>query len=105
MLVFFSDYIDRGLDSAGVLAFLRKFSAEHRVVALVGNHDAMMINTVLGDDDGQNWAANGMASTATSYGYGALVEPPMPADEKRAKIVEALRSDRQVVGDASIAER
>ncbi len=94
------DYVDRGPDSAGVLAFLRKFSTAHRVVALVGNHDAMLVETVLGGDDGLDWAANGMASTAISYGHGALVAQTMSADEKRVRIVEALRSDRQAVDDA-----
>ncbi len=83
-----------------MLAFLRKFSTEHRVVALVGDHDAMMVEAILGDDDGLDWAANGMASTAISYNHGALVAQPMSADEKRIKIVEALRSDRQVIKDA-----
>ena len=100
LFVFLGDYVDRGSDSAGVLAFLRKFSAENRVVALVGNHDAMLVETVLGDDDGLDWAANGMASTAISYGYGALVGQSMCTDKRRASIVEALRSDRQAVEDA-----
>lgn len=60
----------------------------------------MMVETILGDDDVLDWAANGMASTAISYGYGAMVAQSMCADEKRARIVEALRSDQQVVEDA-----
>ena len=98
--VLLGDYVDRGPDSAGVIAFLQKLAVEHHVVALVGNHDAMMVESILGDDDGQDWAANGMTSTAISYGHGALVAEPMSADEKRARIVKALRSDRQVVDDA-----
>ncbi len=83
-----------------MLASLRKLATEHRIVALVGNRDAMMVEAVIGDDDGLDWAANGMASTAISYGHVALVAQPMSADEKRVRIVEALRSDRQVIRDA-----
>ena len=100
MFVLLGDYVDRGPDSAGVIAFLRKFSGEHHIVALVGNHDAMMVEVILGYDNGQNWAANGMASTAISYGFGALVARSMPGDEKRARIVEALRADGRAVEDA-----
>ena len=98
--VFLGDTIDRGPDSAGVIAFLRKYSVEHQVVALRGNHDQMMADAVLGRDDGTNWAINGMAPTARSYGHGDLLAQEIPADRKLAMIVEALRSDQQAVEDA-----
>ena len=41
-----------------------------------------------------------MALTVISYGQGAMVAQSMSADEKRARIVEALRLDRKVIEDA-----
>ena len=68
-------------------------------MALRGNHDEMMQRTVLSLNDGWDWANNGMASTARSYGL-ALVTAKMPAPDKRALIVEALRADERVLDDA-----
>ena len=100
LYVFLGDYIDRGPGSAGVIRFLREFSDKHCVVALRGNHDQMMVGTVLGQDDGASWIANGMATTAASYGYSKLVQEVMSADEKQTRMVEVLRLDPQVVDDA-----
>lgn len=80
---------------AGVLAFLRKFFTEHRCQSVGRHHDA----TILGDNAGQAGSER-MASTAISYGHGAPVAQTISADKKRARIVEALRSDRQTVEDA-----
>ena len=98
--MFLGDYVDRGPDSAGVIAFLRKYSVEHQVVAIRGNHDQMMADAALCVDDGMNWAYNGMAATARSYGHIDLLAREMPADEKLAMIIDALRRDPQVIDDA-----
>jgi serine/threonine protein phosphatase 1 len=76
-VVHLGDYIDRGEDSAGVLArLLRPFSAEPspRVINLAGNHEAMMLaafhSTAQGgrDDSVMHWLANGGADTLASWG-------------------------------------
>ena len=100
LFIFLGDYVDRGPDSAGVIASIRALGRTHQVVALRGNHDELMQTTVLGTDDGWDWANNGMASTARSYGYDALIEQKLSAFEKRALIVDALRSDERVRDDA-----
>jgi serine/threonine protein phosphatase 1 len=100
VFVFLGDYVDRGPDSAGVIAFLRAFERDRQVVALRGNHERMMTDALLDGDDGLNWAANGLDSTAISYSYGSLVSLDMPADEKLTVLVEALRADPRVVDDA-----
>ena len=100
LFVFLGDYVDRGPDSAGVIASIRALGRTHQVVALRGNHDQLFAETELERTDGWDWANNGMASTARSYGYGVLIEQKLPAFVKRALIIDALRSDERVRDDA-----
>lgn len=70
-LVFVGDMIDRGPDSAGVLARLRALqrSAPARIICLMGNHERMMLD-FLADParHGPRWIAAGGAETLTSFG-------------------------------------
>jgi serine/threonine protein phosphatase 1 len=88
-VVHLGDYVDRGDDSAGVLArLLRPFPAEPspRVVNLAGNHEAMLLAAV---DDGDtasvlHWLSNGGADALASWG----ISPRSPAEEWRQRIPE-----------------
>ncbi len=64
------DYVDRGPDSAGVVARLARLTAEDgHVVCLRGNHDALLTGFL--DEpakSGQMWLDNGGDATLRSYG-------------------------------------
>ena len=68
-IVFLGDYIDRGPSSRGVIEFMMRAS-EFGVVCLKGNHEEMMVQSVLRRDevDVRQWVQNGGAETLRSYG-------------------------------------
>lgn len=70
-LVFLGDYIDRGPDSAKVVATLRKLQAAdpERVVCLRGNHEQMMIDAIRTGDDHlyHHWLMNGGEAALDSF--------------------------------------
>jgi len=72
-LLHLGDYIDRGEDSAGVLArLLRPWPAAPapRVINLMGNHEEMMLTAIdVADGDSvQHWLSNGGANALASWG-------------------------------------
>jgi serine/threonine protein phosphatase 1 len=86
--VYLGDYVDRGADSAGVIARLRQRAAETPVRLLMGNHEAMFMDFLRGGP-GRDWLRNGGAATALSYGVdprrgavlqGAMVRAVPPVD-------------------------
>jgi serine/threonine protein phosphatase 1 len=90
-VVHLGDYIDRGADSAGVLARLvRAWSPEPapRVVNLMGNHEAMLL-AALDTADRESvlhWLSNGGADTLASWGLSPRAPPAdwrlrIPADQ------------------------
>jgi serine/threonine protein phosphatase 1 len=68
-VVTLGDYVDRGPQSAGVIAFLIRRQAQADVVCLKGNHEDMMLRAVAGEDGGPRaWLLNGGRETLRSYG-------------------------------------
>lgn len=69
-LVFVGDYIDRGPDSAGVVARLRDLQAERTggVVCLMGNHEDLLLKALKRPEIMENWLYNGGGATLASYG-------------------------------------
>jgi len=67
--VFIGDYIDRGPDSAGVIAFVRAIEARDpdNVVCLMGNHEDLLLQA-LADGDPSSWLDNGGDATLRSFG-------------------------------------
>lgn len=79
-IVHLGDYVDRGEDSAGVLArLLRPFPADPapRVINLMGNHEEMaLIALDMADPDSvQHWLTNGGGETLTSWGISPRTAP------------------------------
>jgi serine/threonine protein phosphatase 1 len=68
--VFLGDYIDRGPQSAGVIACLVDLQSRlgDRLIALKGNHEAMALDAVDGTAPLRLWFAQGGAATLESYG-------------------------------------
>lgn len=54
-IVFLGDYIDRGIDSLGVVDFVWDNKDNPRFVFLRGNHEQMMIDTILENPDPYCW--------------------------------------------------
>lgn len=68
-LIFLGDIVDRGPDSAELVALLMKLEGNPRVTVLKGNHEAALVDAYRGDHDAlEGWLANGGDATLTSYG-------------------------------------
>jgi serine/threonine protein phosphatase 1 len=67
-LVTLGDYVDRGLDSRGVLDFLIELTDRCRLVPLLGNHEEMMWAACRGDCELRLWCDCGGQATLNSYG-------------------------------------
>lgn len=73
-IIFLGDYIDRGPDSAGVIDFIIGLQKDFygrkdvEVIALLGNHEQMMLDAVYGGYYGNIWYMNGGTATVNSYG-------------------------------------
>ena len=75
--VFLGDLTDRGPDSPGVVARVRELVKAGRAVCCMGNHDQMMMLTVLdGNASAEDcWGQNGGHDTVGQYSsYAALTE-------------------------------
>ncbi len=72
-LVFLGDYVDRGMDSRGVIERLIQFSRNWPCVFLLGNHESMFLDFLGWTDDayfgGDAFLMNGGDRTLASYGY------------------------------------
>jgi serine/threonine protein phosphatase 1 len=76
--VFLGDYIDRGPDPAGVVAFMLRLQDEQgdRLIALRGNHETFVLGLLDGAVPLEVWLANGGVATLASYGVRAVGELP-----------------------------
>ena len=69
-IVALGDYIDRGPDSAGVIATFRALqakSASGRVVCLMGNHEDMLLRALRRPDSAEVWLRNGGHEMLASF--------------------------------------
>ncbi len=66
-IVCLGDYVDRGPDSRGVIEFLMRETAAGRCICLKGNHEAMMLEALRGQQMAF-WLRNGGEETLASYG-------------------------------------
>ena len=77
-IYFLGDYIDRGPDSKGVLdTIFTLIGAGHKVVCLLGNHEAMLLGGYQGNrDEAQSWWSNGGKNTLRSFNVQYLQDIP-----------------------------
>lgn len=70
-IVTLGDYVDRGLDSKGVLDELIALADRCRLIPILGNHDEMMLHARDGKDDLRFWLECGGQTALDSYGEGS----------------------------------
>ena len=78
-IVCLGDYVDRGPDSAGVIALLRERQAmagRGRFVCLKGNHEDMLLAATRGGLDEIAWLENGGDGCLASFGVAATADLP-----------------------------
>ncbi len=66
-LILLGDYVDRGPDSARVLARIIELMTSHRVTPIMGNHEQMMLAARDSQDSWRDWMSNGGDATLRSY--------------------------------------
>jgi serine/threonine protein phosphatase 1 len=87
-LVFVGDYIDRGMNSRGVVDYLIRLKEGQpagRVICLKGNHEAMFLDFLTGRDP-ELFLFNGGRSTLREYwgeGWSGLKELRLPPEHER----------------------
>jgi serine/threonine protein phosphatase 1 len=76
--VFLGDYIDRGPQSAGVIAYLLDLQARlpQQVITLRGNHEAIALEVIDGIVPADHWLAQGGLETLRSYGVRSAGDLP-----------------------------
>lgn len=67
-LVVLGDFVDRGIDSKGVLDQLISLASKCNLVPILGNHDEMMLHARDGRSDFQFWLNCGGDTALDSYG-------------------------------------
>ena len=67
LLITLGDYVDRGPDVRGVLDRLVRLRDTHQLIALLGNHDQMMLEARSNYPMLENWLRAGGAATLASY--------------------------------------
>jgi serine/threonine protein phosphatase 1 len=92
LIVLLGDLIDRGPDSAGVIARLRDFDMPgFRLVGIAGNHEEVLLKILAGDPtEFAGWLRFGGAETLRSYGADpAAIETlgPETAGRRIAEII------------------
>ena len=65
-LILLGDYVDRGPDSKGVIENVIELVSEG-AIALKGNHEQMMIDALINQEDRDLWVDNGGYKTISSY--------------------------------------
>ena len=70
LIVTLGDYVDRGPDSRGVIEQLIDLGTRCRLVALLGNHDEVLLDVRAGRESIKDWIDIGGKQTLASYGSG-----------------------------------
>lgn len=76
--VYLGDYVDRGPQSAGVLEALLQRRKDRKAICISGNHEAVMLDSLMSQESFSRWLRMGGLETVFSY-----VRPAAGADEAR----------------------
>lgn len=80
-VVLLGDLVDRGPDSAGVVALARNWQSERRVRILAGNHEQMMLDAFKKPEILRHFLKHGGHETVMSYGLTKKQFSAMTLDE------------------------
>ncbi len=100
-VVLLGDLVDRGPDSAGVVARARTWQAERRVRLLAGNHEEMFLYALEDIAVLRHFLRHGGRQTALSYGIPREVYDSATMEELQAKLTAAVpREDLRFLSSA-----
>lgn len=72
-LVFLGDYIDRGNQSRKVIDYIIGLKdKDYDITTLIGNHESMLLETLVNEDSLPEWIRNGGSATLKSFGLRTL---------------------------------
>jgi serine/threonine protein phosphatase 1 len=106
-LVFLGDYIDRGPDSAAVVATVRELEERSpaTVTCLMGNHEAMMLTAAADPSAVPWWLANGGYATLRSFGAANVGELPAEVLDWASRLPTSWEDDRRCFVHAGLDPR
>ena len=93
LLIFMGDLIDRGPDSAGVVAAVRALHAQGNVRVLSGNHEEMFLRALGDNETMRQFLRFGGRETLISYGLTPEAIRDMTFEELHAAISRAVPQD------------
>jgi len=98
-MVFVGDYVDRGPQSSLVVSLMLEllWDENRRVVALKGNHEAMLLAFLKDPEKGPRWLKYGGFETLMSYGVAKVTEDSPPE-----KLAQASRQLAAMLGEEAI---
>lgn len=78
-IVMLGDYIDRGFQSKAVIDYIIDLRGKgFDIITLTGNHESMLLDSLISEKSMNNWFLNGGYETLASFG----VESPSDLDHK-----------------------
>jgi serine/threonine protein phosphatase 1 len=99
--IYLGDYIDRGVNSAGVVSCLVDRGREVRTKFLRGNHEQMLLDFLQGGVTLKQWLAVGGMATLLSYG----VEPALLSRGVSTDVIRRSISEKMPGGHLEFFER
>ena len=72
-IIMLGDYVDRGIDSRGVIDLLIRLKGDCQLIPILGNHDEMMLRARDDKSAFEEWLEIGGITTLDSYGATGLM--------------------------------
>ena len=89
-VILLGDLVDRGPDSAGVVALARNWQSERKVRVLAGNHEQMMLDAFKKPEILRHFLKHGGRETVLSYGLSKKQFNAMTLDELFAALPQLI---------------
>jgi serine/threonine protein phosphatase 1 len=92
-VVLLGDLVDRGPDSAGVIAFAREWQRQRAVRVLAGNHEEMFLESFADTEMLRHFLRHGGRETVLSYGVDRDRYNSMSLEELQAEMARIVPAD------------
>ncbi len=92
-VILLGDLVDRGSDSAGVIALARQWQGRRRVRILAGNHEEMFLRSFSKLEVFRHFLRHGGRETVLSYGVGRDSFVQASLEEAQALMADAVPAD------------